>query len=82
MVVESSQEFERVTSLVKDRWEAVLNLDDIEATDDFFLLGGHSLLAVRLIAGLRDDLGIALPVSMIFEHPLFGDFCHHIAKQS
>jgi amino acid adenylation domain-containing protein len=50
-------------------WQALLKRDDVGPEDDFFALGGHSLLATRLIARLRDRLGIELPLISIFETP-------------
>ncbi|MCY1015594.1 non-ribosomal peptide synthase/polyketide synthase [Pyxidicoccus sp. MSG2] len=48
-------------------WAEVLHVENVGATDDFFSLGGHSLLAVRLMARLRERIGVALPVSALFQ---------------
>src|SRR5690606_19410718 len=56
----------------------VLQLDDIGATDDFFLLGGHSLLAARLATRLRDALGRDIGFGAIFSHPTVRGMARHL----
>jgi acyl-CoA synthetase (AMP-forming)/AMP-acid ligase II/acyl carrier protein len=50
-------------------WTELLGVDRIGIHDNFFDLGGHSLMAMRLMAAVRDTLGIALPLKTFFESP-------------
>ena len=50
-------------------WAGVLGRERVGIHDNFFHLGGHSLLAARVIAKLRAEHGIELPVIRLFERP-------------
>ncbi|HEU0299899.1 MAG TPA: amino acid adenylation domain-containing protein, partial [Longimicrobium sp.] len=50
-------------------WQEVLGVDRVGAHDDFFDLGGQSILATRLVARLRGELGIDVPVGMLMQAP-------------
>ena len=55
-------------------WAEVLNLPEVAAGAHFFDLGGHSLLATRVVSGVRQALGVELPVAALFEAPDLASF--------
>ncbi len=50
-------------------WAELLGVERVGIHDNFFDLGGHSLMAMRLIAAIRETLGIDLPLKLFFEAP-------------
>ena len=55
-------------------WKEVLDLDDVGIHDDFFDLGGHSLGAMRVLARVRRDFNVDIPVRAMFERPNIAEF--------
>ncbi|HKI01525.1 MAG TPA: amino acid adenylation domain-containing protein, partial [Thermoanaerobaculia bacterium] len=58
-----------VEEILAARWAELLGRERVGAGDDFFALGGHSLLATRLATRVKEDFGVELPVSAVFEAP-------------
>nr|ASV46658.1 hypothetical protein [uncultured bacterium] len=48
-------------------WAEVLGADPPGIADDFLELGGHSLLAMRVVARVRESLGVELPLAAVLE---------------
>jgi acyl-coenzyme A synthetase/AMP-(fatty) acid ligase/acyl carrier protein len=50
-------------------WADVLGLGRVSVDADFFVLGGHSLLATQVVAQVRTDFAIELPLHSLFLYP-------------
>ena len=55
--------------LIAQIWGEVLGPRALEPHDDFFQLGGHSMLAARVLARIRETLGVELPLARLFAAP-------------
>lgn len=56
-------------------WREVLQVDTVDADDDFFDIGGHSLSAMQVASRLRAELGgVKVPTQMLFRHRTFAAF--------
>jgi len=63
-------------------WCHVLGMSQASVTGNFFDLGGHSLLAMQLIAQVREQLQIELPLQCLFEHPSIAQLAAYIDQQT
>ncbi|MEN3615160.1 SDR family NAD(P)-dependent oxidoreductase [Plantactinospora sp. ZYX-F-223] len=64
--VEPTSEMERRIAGV---WQDLLGVDMVGVHDSFFELGGSSLLGLQVVHRLRDELGVAVPLTIVYEGP-------------
>jgi acyl transferase domain-containing protein len=58
---------DQVEVAVVEIWRELLGIESIGRHDNFFELGGHSLLGTQVIARLRTQFGLDLPLRTVFE---------------
>jgi amino acid adenylation domain-containing protein len=56
----------------------LLGLEQVGVGDNFFLIGGHSLFGMHLIARIRDNFGVDLPLRSVFESPTTAQLAQQI----
>jgi amino acid adenylation domain-containing protein len=59
-------------------WQELLGRPHVGIHDDFNALGGHSLLAVKMIAALRERLGIRVPLAAIARYTTVARLAAHL----
>ncbi|MEU9147282.1 beta-ketoacyl synthase N-terminal-like domain-containing protein [Streptomyces sp. NPDC048349] len=65
----SPEELGDMEQRVADTWKELLGVDHVGPEDNFFALGGDSLLMVRLIAKLRTNFRVSIPLRVIAAMP-------------
>ncbi|MEU5695030.1 amino acid adenylation domain-containing protein [Actinosynnema sp. NPDC020468] len=61
-------------------WRAVLGAERVGRDADFFDLGGHSLKATRLVSRVAHEMGVAVPLRSLFDHPTLADFATEVER--
>jgi amino acid adenylation domain-containing protein len=78
-------EHDEALSTLEDKIAAgfaeLLGLLDPDPDEDFFELGGDSLASVETLAWIREELGVDLAVSALFDHPTARSLAHYIQEQ-
>ncbi|WP_405310759.1 phosphopantetheine-binding protein [Pseudomonas sp. BJa5] len=55
-------------------WQEVLQLQQVGLDDHFFELGGHSLLATQVTARVETELGVSVPLDLLFKAESLKDY--------
>jgi amino acid adenylation domain-containing protein len=63
-------------------WCEVLELDEVGIDDNFFDVGGHSLSGMRVLARVRRDLRVDIPIRRLFDHPTIGELAVEVARKA
>ncbi|MBI4662866.1 MAG: amino acid adenylation domain-containing protein [Verrucomicrobia bacterium] len=66
--------------ILREIWRTVLGIDRIKVNDNFFELGGHSLLVTRVIARVRSQFQIDVPLRVLFECPTIASLASEIER--
>jgi amino acid adenylation domain-containing protein len=61
-------------------WQQVLGVAQVGVQDDFFALGGHSLLATQVVAQVRSDFAVDLPLHSLFTCPTVASLAAEIVE--
>jgi len=69
-----------LTSQLASLWAETLQIPSLGVHDNFFDLGGHSLLAVRLFARIERQMGVKLPLALLFQAPTVAEQAHYLRE--
>jgi amino acid adenylation domain-containing protein/non-ribosomal peptide synthase protein (TIGR01720 family) len=71
---QNTKNAEDIAANVKAIWCDILQIEDVDVKDHFFLLGGNSVLAVQVIAQCRERLHKSIGLRLLFDVPVFSEF--------
>jgi acyl carrier protein len=61
-------------------WRQVLGSEEPGVHDNFFEIGGHSLKATRVVAAIRQELAVELPLQALFEAPTIAELAAQVVQ--
>ncbi|MRN56074.1 amino acid adenylation domain-containing protein [Paenibacillus sp. LC-T2] len=74
-----STEWEHSLALI---WQEVLECETVSAADNFFDLGGHSLKATKVISRINHQMGMKVPLQILFQHSTLGELAAALEEMS
>ncbi len=67
-------------SALVEMWEALLPVEQVGVTDNFFDIGGHSLIGVRLMARVSQEFSVSLQIVELLNAPTIEQLCETIKR--
>ncbi|WP_409269826.1 phosphopantetheine-binding protein, partial [Pseudomonas sp. KCJK9044] len=61
-------------------WQTLLKLERVGLHDNFFDLGGHSLLATQMLMQIRQQLGLDVPLKVLFQSDSLEQFAEQVKQ--
>ena len=71
-----------VCDLLTTTWSELLEEETVGADDDVFELGAHSLLVGRVVAAVRQRLGVEIAFAAFFEYPTSRALADHVVASA
>jgi amino acid adenylation domain-containing protein len=63
-------------------WSDVLKIKQIGIDEDFFEIGGHSMVAVTLMVKIEKQMGVRLPLAILFDNSTIKDMAQLIDQKA
>jgi amino acid adenylation domain-containing protein len=60
-------------------WRDLLGTEQIGVSSDFFDHGGHSMLAIRVASRLQAELGVTIPLQLLFAAPTIEELARELS---
>jgi thioesterase domain-containing protein/acyl carrier protein len=60
-------------------WREVIGTEQIGVSSDFFDLGGHSMLAIGVASRLQAELGVTVPLQLLFAAPTIEELARELS---
>jgi len=68
-------------AIVGEIWSELLNLDKVNAYDNFFEIGGDSLMTLTMLFNVGYILEVKLRPDILMDAPTLGEFCQIIDRK-
>ncbi|KQZ30950.1 hypothetical protein ASD58_30105 [Duganella sp. Root1480D1] len=69
-----------IETVLASIWQRLLGMEQVGRNDHFFELGGHSLLATQLVARVRAECAVDLPLMTVFQTPTLAALAAAVAS--
>jgi tyrocidine synthetase-3 len=63
-------------------WQDVLGLEKVGIHDNFFRIGGNSIMAIQLTSASRREMGMDIPLALLFEYKTIAGLASQMKQQN